>query len=127
MLDAPTLSLKVEQSVVKNMDEKLSEIASNTTASGENNQVFSVTDKGVILPKDAKYQIPVNYIENSKLPNGTSYGIMENGKFVEKLRIDKGTLPGMKGPNQSHYHLNGKGKHYFPGKTDPGFGMKIKF
>ena len=127
MLDAPTPSLKVEQSVVKNMDEKLSEIASNTTASGENNQVFSVTDKGVILPKDAKYQIPVNYIENSKLPNGTSYGIMENGKFVEKLRIDKGTLPGMKGPNQSHYHLNGKGKHYFPGKTDPGFGMKIKF
>lgn len=127
MLDAPTPSLKVEPSAIGAMDDKLSDISLNTTASGENAQAFAVTDKGVVLSKDMKYQIPTNYIENTRLPNGTSYGIMENGKFVEKLRIDKGTLPGMKGPNQSHYHLNGKGKHYFPGKIDPGFGVKIKF
>jgi len=36
---------------------------------------------------------------------------MENGKFIEKLRIDPATPSGMKGSNFSHYHLNGNGKH----------------
>ena len=40
---------------------------------------------------------------------------MKDGKFVEKLRIDPATPPGQKGPNESHFHLNNKGKHY----TDP--------
>jgi hypothetical protein len=38
---------------------------------------------------------------------------MENGKFIEKLRIDPGTLPGIKGPNSSHFHLDGGRKHIF--------------
>lgn len=52
-----------------------------------------------------------------------SYGEYINGKFVEKLRIDPATLPGMKGPNHSHYHLNGRPTHYSPcpGAPDPGF------
>ena len=70
--------------------------------------VFLVTENGVVLPKGAK--IPSNFIEN---PYRTlSYGLMENGKFVEKLRIDPATPAGIKGPNVSHYHLNGTGKHY---------------
>ena len=36
---------------------------------------------------------------------------MENGKYVEKLRIDPPTAPGTKGPNYSHFHVDGKGKH----------------
>lgn len=57
------------------------------------------------------------------VPKGTSYGVIENGKFVEKLRIDQATPAGTKGPDTSHYHKNGKGKHYSPnGKDkDPGF------
>ena len=52
-----------------------------------------------------------------------SYGIKVNGKFVEKLRVDPATSPGMKGPNYSHYHKNGMGTHYSPqsGNLDPGF------
>ncbi len=69
--------------------------------------VFTVTKNGVVLPKGAK--IPANFIEN---PNRVgSYGVKENGKFAERLRIDAATPPGTKGPNFSHYHLNGSSKH----------------
>ena len=97
---------------------------------GQNQSLpFAVTDKGVVLPNEAKYQIPTNYIENPRqLPNSTSYGTIESGKYIEKLRIDQATPAGRKGPNLSHYHLNQKSRHYMPGsKSDPGFGVKIKF
>jgi len=69
--------------------------------------VFIVTKEGVVLPKGAK--IPSQFIENPF--RSSNYGIMQNGKFVEKLRIDPAAPAGMKGPNFSHYHLNGSGKH----------------
>jgi hypothetical protein len=70
-------------------------------------KVFLVTKEGVVLPKGAK--IPSEFIENPF--RSSNYGIMENEKFVEKLRIDPATPAGMKGPNFSHYHLNGSAKH----------------
>jgi RHS repeat-associated protein len=70
-------------------------------------KVFLVTKEGVVLPKGAK--IPTEFVENPF--RSSNYGIIENGKFVEKLRIDAATPPGMKGPNFSHYHLNGGGNH----------------
>ena len=81
---------------------------------GQNQSLpFAVTDKGVVLPNEAKYQIPTNYIENPRqLPNSTSYGTIESGKYIEKLRIDQATPAGRKGPNLSHYHLNQKSRHY---------------
>ena len=67
------------------------------------------THNGVILPKGA--YIPGDFTPN---PNRIgSFGIFENGKFIEKLRIDIGTPPGFKGPNVSHFHLNGGKKHIF--------------
>ena len=83
--------------------------------------VIHVSPNGVAFPPDPKYQIPFNYIEN---PNRSgSYGVMQNGKFVEKLRVDAATPPGMKGPNYGHYHLDGEKPHYSPrpGDLDPGF------
>lgn len=47
-------------------------------------------------------------------PNkASSYGEIQNGKFVEKLRIDQATPKGIKGPDKSHFHIDGKGKHIF--------------
>lgn len=54
--------------------------------------------------------IPNNLIENPF--RSSNYGVIENGKYIERLRIDPGTLPGVKGPNVSHFHLN-DGKHIF--------------
>ncbi len=83
--------------------------------------VISVTRNGVALPPTPKYQIPSGYVENSKRPG--SYGEIQGGKFQERLRIDQATPPGQKGPNYSHYHLNGSCKHFSPrsGDKDPGF------
>jgi len=80
-----------------------------------------VTPQGVVIPTGAKYQIPKHYVENKRRLG--SYGEFLNGKFVEKLRINPPTPPGMKGPNHSHYHLNGKTTHYSPlnNQIDPGF------
>jgi len=36
---------------------------------------------------------------------------MQDGKFVEKLRIDPATPAGRKGPGFSHHHLNGSSEH----------------
>ena len=63
-----------------------------------NSEAFIATDNGVVLPKGAK--IPNEYVQNPY--RSSSYGTLENGKFVEKLRIDAPTLPGKKGPNISH-------------------------
>jgi hypothetical protein len=69
---------------------------------------FIVTKDGVVLPKGAK--IPESYIEN---PNrSSSYGVIKNGKFSEKLRIDAGTKPGYKGPQESHIHINNGDEHF---------------
>jgi RHS repeat-associated protein len=83
--------------------------------------VIHVTPSGVALPPGPKYQIPKHYVEN---PHRTgNYGEIVNAKYVEKLRIDPATPPGMKGPNYSHYHLDGEGTHYSPrpGDQNPGF------
>lgn len=71
-------------------------------------RVFTVTKEGVVLPKGAK--IPKNFIENKY--RSSNYGVMENGKYVEKVRIDPGTPSGFKGPNEGHFHLN-DGDHIF--------------
>jgi len=71
--------------------------------------IFTVTQDGVVLPKGVN--IPKNLIENPF--RKSSYGEMIEGKFVEKLRIDPATPAGMKGPNTSYFHIDGKGKHIF--------------
>ena len=88
---------------------------------GAANGVFHITPDGVTLPKGPKHKIPEGYVENPH--RSGSYGDIVNGKFKERLRIDPPTPPGQKGPNTSHYHLDGKGKHYSPapGDKDPGF------
>jgi len=75
----------------------------------------------VAFPSGAKYQIPDKYVQNP-LRKG-SYGEIVDRKYKERLRIDPPTPSGQKGPNYSHYHKNGKGKHYSPkeGDPDPGF------
>ncbi len=75
-----------------------------------NSDAITITPAGVALPKGA--YIPEEFVENPYGRKG-SYGIFENGKFIEKLRIDPGTLPGFKGPNSSHFHLDGGKKHIF--------------
>ena len=70
--------------------------------------VFIVTKEGVALPRGAK--IPGIFKQNRY--RNSSYGIFENGRFIEKLRIDAATQPGLKGPSRSHFHLNNKG-HIF--------------
>ena len=86
-----------------------------------NTDTVHVTTQGVAIPSYTKYRIPSHYVEN--VNRSGSYGEYVNGKFIEKLRIDPATSPGMKGPNYSHYHLNGKSTHYSPrpGTRDPGF------
>ncbi|MBZ4421419.1 hypothetical protein [Myxococcus sp. RHSTA-1-4] len=94
---------------------------SATKGAGADNDEFRVTPDGVALPKGPKHKIPGGYIENPH--RSGSYGEIVNGKFKERLRIDPPTPPGQKGPNTSHYHLDGKGTHYSPapGDKDPGF------
>jgi len=84
---------------------------------------YIVTPDGVAVKNIDKYKIPDNYVENPHGRTG-SYGVIENGKFKEKLRVDPATPTGKKGPEHSHYHLDGKGEHYSPNpkdKKDPGF------
>ncbi|MBK6918623.1 MAG: RHS repeat-associated core domain-containing protein [Deltaproteobacteria bacterium] len=82
---------------------------------------IQVTPQGVALPAGGKYQIPARYVENPH--RAGSYGEVVDGKFVERIRIDPPTPPGTKGPNYSHYHLDGRGQHYSPRPSDrdPGF------
>ncbi|RMZ60053.1 hypothetical protein D1632_10705 [Chryseobacterium nematophagum] len=76
---------------------------------GQQAKPFVVTKEGVVLPRNA--YIPKNYIENPY--RSSSYGVYENGKFIEKLRIDPATQKGFKGPNENHFHINGGSKHIF--------------
>ncbi len=87
---------------------------------GAADDVFQITPDGVVLPKGPKHKIPDHYVENPHRPG--SYGEIVDDKFKEKLRIDPATPPGQKGPNYSHYHKDGKGKHYSPrpGGQGPG-------
>ena len=71
---------------------------------------YTVTPDGVVLPKEC--EIPSNLVENEHRTN--SYGETDiNGKYQERIRIDKGTPPGYKGPNESHFHINNGSKHIF--------------
>ncbi len=78
-------------------------------------EAITVTPEGVALPKGAK--IPSELVKNPYY-KGSSYGSFENGKFIERLRIDQATPPGFKGPNQSHFHLN-NGGHIFDSNKWP--------
>jgi hypothetical protein len=100
---------------------KNAEIFTYSRAVSKSLDVFHVTPQGVAIPFGKKFQIPFDYVEN--INRQGSYGKYINGKFVEKLRIDPATSPGMKGPNFSHYHLNGKTTHYSPRPeaSNPGF------
>ena len=74
---------------------------------------YYVTPDGVAF----KNGIPDNYVENP-YRNG-SYGVFdENGKFIEKLRIDPATPTGKKGPSYSHYHIDGGKEHFSPRPSD---------
>ncbi len=92
-----------------------------TKGGGKADDVIHVTSDGVAVPADSKYKIPDDYVQNPH--RSGNYGEIVDGKFKERLRIDPPTPPGQKGPNYSHYHKNGKGKHYSPreGDPDPGF------
>ncbi len=81
--------------------------AANMRISQADKSIFTVTREGIVLPKGAK--IPAQFIENPY--RSSSYGLIKNGKFIETLRIDPPTPAGMKGPNFSHFHLNGSGAH----------------
>jgi hypothetical protein len=91
------------------------------TAARGADEAIHVTTSGVALPPGVKHQIPDGYIQNPH--RSGSYGEIVDGKFRERLRIDPPTPPGQKGPNYSHYHLDGKGTHYSPKPSDkdPGF------
>jgi len=78
------------------------------TTPAKTESVFTVTKDGVVLPKGAR--IPDEFVQNPY--RSSNYGIIENGNYVEKVRIDYGTPPGFKGPNDSHFHLD-NGKHIF--------------
>jgi RHS repeat-associated protein len=92
------------------------------TASKGLGDVIRVTKSGVALPLGSKYQIPEGYVQNPH--RSGSYGEIVEGKFKERLRIDPATPPGQKGPNYSHYHLDGKGEHYSPQPGDKNPGVK---
>ena len=93
------------------MTQEVNTITKNATStvSKSGNGIFTVTKEGVILPKGTN--IPAGLVEN--VNRSGSYGTMQNGKFVEKLRIDPATAPGTKGPNVSHFHIDGGSKHIF--------------
>ncbi len=94
---------------------------SSGSVGGNFQKVIHVTKDGIALPANSKYKIPDKYLENKHRTG--SYGEIENGKFKEKLRIDPATKPGDKGPNYSHYHLDGKGTHYSPRPNDKDSGF----
>ena len=76
--------------------------------------IFQVTKEGVVLPQGAK--IPGEFVEN--VHRSSNYGIIQNGKYFEKVRIDPATPSSFKGPNQSHFHLN-NGGHIFDASKWP--------
>ena len=80
--------------------------ATNNTTKATNNTIY-VTPDGVALPPGKN--IPNNYIENPY--RSGSYGVMNDGKFQEKLRIDSPTPTGKKGPEFSHFHVDGGKDH----------------
>ncbi|QES88698.1 FG-GAP-like repeat-containing protein [Rhizosphaericola mali] len=85
-------------------------------AKTSSNDVIIVTKDGIALPKGAK--IPTEFIENQR--RAGDYGfINEGGKFESKVRIDPATPINKKGPNDSHFHLNGEKEHIFDVKRWP--------
>ena len=80
---------------------------SASVPSTETKSVIYVTKDGVALPSGKN--IPSNLVEN-KFRSG-SYGEIKDGKFKEVLRIDSATPRGKKGPEYSHFHINGEHEH----------------
>ncbi len=115
-----TLAESVETSVGRGLTEA-NKVLNEGLKNAKTPEVIHVTPQGVAIPTDLRFQIPSHYIENLKRTG--SYGEYVKGKFIEKLRIDPATTPGMKGPNYSHYHLNGKSTHYSPRPEAPNPGF----
>lgn len=74
---------------------------------GVDNNIIQVTNEGVALSPGIK--IPKDLIENPY--RSGSYGVILDGKFKETLRIDPPTPTGKKGPEYSHFHINGDKEH----------------
>ncbi|MHB8125651.1 MAG: RHS repeat-associated core domain-containing protein [Desulfitobacteriaceae bacterium] len=110
------LGVKIAENVLKDSSEiwKLAKEAGNAI-----DNVIQVTKDGVALPKGRS--IPSNLVENPY--RSGSYGKIspETGKFEETIRIDPATPKGKKGPDYSHYHLDGEHEHLSPrpGDNDP--------
>ena len=118
---APVESLLRLGSAVFSYDDAVGSLLVPKGVGNKADDVIHVTKDGVALPPGAKHKIPDNYVQNPH--RSGNYGEIVDGKYKERLRIDPATPPGQKGPNYSHYHKNGKGKHYSPrdGDSDPGF------
>jgi hypothetical protein len=106
---ATGLATMAATSFISNQFKKAKELSIEKNFDKSIDDAIAVTPEGVALPKSV--YIPDDLIENPYRKG--SYGFFEDGKFIEKLRIDTGTLPGYKGPNNSHFHLNGGKEHIF--------------
>ena len=73
----------------------------------DSSNVIYVTKEKVALPPGLN--IPENLVENPY--RSGSYGKIVNGKYMETLRIDPPTPAGRKGPEYSHFHINGDKEH----------------
>lgn len=93
---------------------EIEDVIVNKTSSASQGIDFYVNPDGVVF----KNGTPCDLIEN---PNRTgSYGVMDGvtGKYKEVIRIDPATPHGKKGPQYSHYHINGEHEHLSPRPGD---------
>ena len=100
-------------SFVSNKGE-IEDVIVNKTSSASQGIDFYVNPDGVVF----KNGIPCDLIEN---PNRMgSYGVIDGvtGKYKEVIRIDPATPLGKKGPQYSHYHINGEHEHFSPRPGD---------
>lgn len=93
---------------IKEAKMALSEARAAQVTLSSRNTIY-VTSDGIALPKGAR--IPNDYIQNPF--RSGDYGEMTNGSFKSRVRIDKGTPAGTKGPKQSHFHLDNGKEHIF--------------
>ena len=98
---------------------KRAQQSQGSSSDGHTPEVLYVTPGPDSIVFDRK--IPDGLIENPF--RSGSYGVKDpdTGKFREVLRLDPATPPNKKGPNYSHYHLNGGKEHFSPrrGDSDP--------
>ncbi|QHE86661.1 RHS repeat domain-containing protein [Hydrogenophaga sp. BPS33] len=123
-VSAPTTTAPAKVSkpqAERKSDSEVKSLSEVTVREPRETPPIAVTPNGVAIPSNQKYQIPRTYVQNPHRPG--SYGDIEAGRFRERLRIDQATPSSQKGPNYSHYHVDGKPGHFSPrtGDKDPGF------